>query len=160
MNNLLKISILAVLLSGVLQSCFNDLSTVPIDEDFITSTVVYEDPDSYKQVLAKLYAGFAVSGQQGLSGQPDIAGIDDEFGQYLRGFWYHQQLSTDEAVISWNDQTIKDFQHQTWDANDGFISAFYSRVFYQISLCNEFLRETTDEKLNSRGVEGALRNEI
>ncbi|HMQ08403.1 MAG TPA: RagB/SusD family nutrient uptake outer membrane protein [Saprospiraceae bacterium] len=160
MKNLLKISLFAVLLTGIFQSCFNDLNTIPIDEDFITSAVVYDNPDSYKQVLAKLYAGLAVSGQQGPSGQPDIAGIDEGFGQYLRGLWYHQQLSTDEAVIAWNDQTIKDFQHQTWDANDGFISAFYSRIFYQISLCNEFLRETTPEKLDGRGVEGALRNEI
>jgi len=149
-----------LLLLAVLPACFNDLDTVPIDDDSTTSDVVYDDPNSYKQVLAKLYAGLAVSGQQGPSGQPDISGIDEGFGQYIRGLWYHQVLTTDEAVIGWNDQTIKDFHYQEWDANDVFINAFYSRIFYQISLCNEFLRETTDEKLDGRGVQGDLRTQI
>lgn len=146
--------------SVIMTSCFNDLDTVPIDEDEITSAKVYEDPNAYRQVLAKLYAGLAVSGQQGPSGQADIAGIDEGFGQYLRGYWYHQELPTDEAVIGWNDQTIKDFHDQDWDANDVFINAFYSRIFYQISLCNEYLRETTDAKLDGRGVDGSLRSDI
>jgi starch-binding outer membrane protein, SusD/RagB family len=30
----------------------------------------------------------------------------------------------------------------------------YYRIFYQITLCNEFIRETTDDKLASRGVSG------
>ena len=159
-KSIYKLIIGIILVSGVFQSCFDDLNTVPLDEDIVTSAVVYDDPNSYRQVLAKLYAGLAVSGQQGPAGQSDIAGIDEGFGQYLRGFWYHQELPTDEALIAWNDQTIKDFHEQDWDANDGFIAAFYSRIFYQISLTNEFLRETTEEKLNARGVDNALRSEV
>jgi len=143
-----------------LPACFNDLDTVPLNPSEVTSNVVYDDPTSYRKVLAKLYAGLAVSGQQGPSGVPDISGIDEGFGQYVRGLWYHQELSTDEAVIGWNDQTIHDFHQQDWDANDVFINAFYSRIFYQISLCNEFLRETTDAKLDSRGVTGDLRTDV
>lgn len=146
--------------SVLVTSCFNDLDTVPIDEDEVTSAKVYEDPNAYRQVLAKLYAGLAVSGQQGPSGQADIAGIDEGFGQYLRAYWYHQELPTDEAVIGWNDQTIKDFHDQDWDANDVFINAYYSRIFYQISLCNEYLRETTEDKLDGRGVDGTLRSDV
>lgn len=147
-------------LSLIASSCFNDLDTIPTDEDEITSSVVYDDPAAYKQVLAKVYAGLSVSGQQGPAGQSDISGLDEGFGQYTRGLWYHQELSTDEALIGWNDATIKDFHEQDWSANDGFIGAFYSRVFYQIVLCNEFLRETTDAKLSERGVDAALRTEI
>lgn len=150
--------VIALLMGSV--GCFKDLNTEPIDPDVLTAANVYKDPAAYKQVLAKLYAGFAVSGQQGPAGQADISGIDEGFGQYLRGFWYHQELSTDEAVIGWNDQTIKDFHAQNWTASDGFIYAFYSRVFYQISLANEFMRETTDEKLTARGVDAALKAEI
>lgn len=151
-------SLLALLFTTV--GCFKDLDTQPIDPDLLTAEVTFKDPNAYKQVLAKLYAGFAVSGQQGPSGQADISGIDEGFGQYLRGYWYHQELSTDEAVIGWNDQTIKDFHSQLWGAGDGFIYAFYSRVFYQISLANEFLRETTDAKLDGRGVDAARKAEI
>lgn len=151
---------LMILLGVGLSSCFNDLNTVPLDKDILTADAVYKDASSYKKVLAKVYAGYAVSGQQGAAGQPDIEGIDEGFGQYLRGFWYHQELSTDEAVIGWNDQTIKDFHNQTWTETDGFIYAFYSRIFYQISLCNEFIRETADEKLSERGADDALKAEV
>lgn len=147
-------------LSLITTSCFKDLDTVPIDEDEVTANVVFDSPESYKEVLAKVYGGLSLTGQQGPSGQPDIAGLDEGFAQYLRMYWYHQELSTDEAVIGWNDQTIKDFHEQDWSANDGFISAFYSRIFYQIVLCNEYLRETTDDKLSSRGVTDALRSEV
>ena len=95
-----------LLLMAVLPACFNDLDTVPIDDDSQTADAVYENPEAYRQVLAKLYGGLAVSGQQGPAGQADISGIDEGFGQYIRGLWYHQELTTDEAVIGWNDQTI------------------------------------------------------
>ncbi len=142
-----------------LASCFSDLDTTPIDEDVVTSELVFENTDSYEQVLAKLYSGLAVSGQQGPAGQADIEGIDEGFGQYLRALWYHQEFPTDEALVGWNDQTIGDFHDQDWSATDGFIFAFYSRIFYQISACNEFLRETTSEKLSERGHE-SVANEI
>jgi hypothetical protein len=152
-----------LVLAGILilmSSCVKDLDTVPLDKDEVTAASVYENPESYKQVLAKLYAGLAVSGQTGPSGAADISGIDEGFGQYLRGFWYMQELTTDEAVISWDDQTIKDLHWQSWGASDVFISAFYYRIFYQVALCNEFIRETTDAKLDERGVSGQLRTDI
>ncbi len=156
------IKVYLVLIIGAITTtgCFDDLNTIPLDEDIVTSGVVYDDPDSYIQVLAKLYAGLAVSGQQGPAGQVDIQGIDEGFGQYLRGYWYHQELPTDEAVIGWNDQTIHDFHEQDWTSRDPFIFAFYSRIFYQVALCNEFIRETSDEKLDSRDVDAQLRDDI
>lgn len=155
----IKILTISVLLLAV-TGCFKDLDTIPIDPDLLTSEAVYRDPAAYKQVLAKLYGGYALSGQQGPAGQSDISGLDEGFGQYLRGYWYHQELPTDEAVIGWNDQTIKDFHAQSWTAGDGFIYAFYSRVFYQIALANEYLRETTDAKLDSRNVSAEIKNEV
>ncbi len=160
MNKIYKIAIVLAGLVLVLPSCIKDLDTVPIDPDVVTSATVYDDPASYKMVLAKLYAGLAVTGQTGPAGNPDISGIDEGFGQYLRGYWYAQEFTTDEAVISWNDQTIKDYHWQTWNSSDVFITAFYYRIFYQITVCNEFIRETSDEKLDERGVTGGLRTEI
>lgn len=141
-------------------SCTGDLDTIPLDEDVVTSSAVFDDPNAYRQVLAKIYAGLSVTGQQGAAGQPDIEGIDEGFGQYIRAYWYHQELTTDEAVIGWNDQTILDFHDQDWTPEDGFTFALYSRIFYQISICNEFLRETTEEKLSARGVSGSLAEDI
>lgn len=99
MKKYIKLLIMLVVIGAVTTSCLKDLDTVPIDPDQVTSAQVFDDPASYKQILAKLYAGLAVSGQTGPSGNPDISGIDEGFGQYLRGFWYHQELPTDEAVM-------------------------------------------------------------
>lgn len=160
MKKFFNITLLIAGLLFITNSCTKDLDTVPLDKDVVTSAFVFDDTDNYKAILAKLYGGLAVSGQQGPSGMPDISGIDEGFSQYLRAYWYHQELTTDEAVIGWNDQTIKDFHYQTWGSSDVFISAMYYRIFYQISLCNEYIRETTDGKLDGRGVSGELRTQV
>ncbi len=152
--------ILILLFVSVFNACNDDLNVIPIDPNITPSSVVYSDPASYKQILAKIYAGLATTGQQGPAGLPDIAGIDEGFSSYLRMYWYHQELSTDEAVIGWNDQTIKDFHNQNWGAGDVFIQALYSRIFYQITFANEYLRETTEDKLDSRSVEASLKADI
>ncbi|MCX6235624.1 MAG: RagB/SusD family nutrient uptake outer membrane protein [Bacteroidetes bacterium] len=160
MKKLLNITLITAALVLAFSSCIKDLDTIPLDKDEVTAAKVYDNPSSYRQVLAKLYAGLAVSGQTGPHGNSDISGIDEGFGQYLRGYWYHQELTTDEAVIGWNDQTIKDLHWQTWGASDVFIAAMYSRIFVQISLCNEYIRQTADSKLDERGVSGQLRTDI
>ena len=70
-----------------------------------------------------------------------------------------QELTTDEAIIGWNDGTIQDLHGQVWTSGNEFIRTMYSRIMYQVALTNEFLRQTTDEKLSSRGVEADLRAE-
>lgn len=156
-NKLLYIISLAVLLAGA--SCINDLDTLPLDQDVVTSEDVYSNPENYKSVLAKLYAGLAVSGQEGPAGNNDLSGLDEGFGQYLRAYWYAQELPTDEAVIAWNDGNLRNYQETNWSSNNEFIANMYYRIFYQISLCNEFLRETTPDKLDERNITGELRNE-
>ena len=141
-------------------SCVKDLDTTPIDPDEVVAAEVYETPEGYKQVLAKLYAGLAVSGQQGPAGQGDISGIDEGFGQYLRGYWYHQEFPTDEALIAWNDQTVKDFHWHEWGSSDVFIAAMYYRLYYQIVACNSFVRESATDMVSERGIEGVDATDI
>lgn len=154
-------SVLCIFLVAALShGCVSDLDTLPLDPETSTANNLFEDPSSYIGVLAKLYAGLAVSGQSGPAGNADIEGIDEGFGQYLRGYWYLQELTTDEAIIGWNDQTIRDLHEQDWTSDDGFIFALYSRIFYQIVNTNEFIRETTDAKLSERGVDATLAQTI
>ncbi|MEI7421999.1 MAG: RagB/SusD family nutrient uptake outer membrane protein [Prolixibacteraceae bacterium] len=138
-----KIKSIAVLFAALMvTSCVKDLNLTPKDPNIVTSLTVYSTPAAYKEGLAKLYATFALSGQQGPSGQADIAGIDEGFSNYLRQYWNAQELSTDEAVMAWNDASIKDFHWQTWAPNDVFIAAIYSRIMYTVALCNEYVRAT------------------
>lgn len=152
-----------VLLGGLvfsLTSCFNDLDTIPIDEEISTSDEVYASPDAYRRVLGKVYSGLAVTGQDGAAGNPDIGGIDEGFSDYVRMMWYHQELTTDEAVVGWADATIRDFHDQDWDSQDGFIRGFFARIYFQVAVANEFLRQTTDGRLNERGETPETRAEV
>ena len=152
MKRIFKITFIITVISVFLAACVKDLDKGPIDQNVFTPSTVYKSVAGYKQVLAKCYSGLSVSGQQGPAGNPDISGIDEGFGEYIRGYWYHQELPTDEAVISWNDQTVKNFHSQDWGSGDVFIAAMYYRIFYQISLCNEFIRESTDAQLATNGI--------
>lgn len=142
MRSYKNILIAGALSSMLLTSCFSDLDPQDLGSKVRTSNNVYDSPLAYKQGLAKLYATFALSGQQGPAGQPDIAGIDEGFGNYLRQYWNCQELTTDEAVIGWNDATIKDFHYHTWTQTDAFIGAVYSRIMYTVALSNEYIRAT------------------
>jgi len=135
-----KIFAIVIALIPLLNACVDDLNTVPLDQDVKTSATVYEDEAAWKQVLAKCYAGLAVSGQKGPDGQPDISGIDEGFSTYMRQLWCATELPTDEAVIAWNDAGLKDYHNQNWSASNPFITAMYNRIFYQVSLCNEYIR--------------------
>lgn len=143
-----------------LTSCLNDLDQVPQDKDIVLADELFNDTAAYKQVLAKLYAGLAVSGQEGPAGQNDISGIDEGFGQYLRAYWGAQELSTDEAITGWGDAGLPDYHAQNFEPSNQFIIALYNRIMYQITSCNAFLRETTPEKLSGRGVSGQLLAEV
>jgi starch-binding outer membrane protein, SusD/RagB family len=163
MKTTLKIYLLASLLVLPLlaTSCYDDLNTIPEDPDIVTAAAVFDNDSAYIQFLAKIYAGLSVTGNQGPSGSADISGIDEgSQASYLRMLWNMQELPTEEGVCSWNDQTIKNFHGLSWTSTDVFIKGFYYRLYYQITLACEFLRETTDAKLNDRGVTDALKAEI
>lgn len=159
MYKILRPVIVVFLSTMLFTSCADnlDLST---EDDRETPTSAFDDAESYKQFLAKLYAGLSLSGQQGPAGQPDLAGLDEGFSNYMRLYFMLQELPTDEAVIGWNDGTILDLHAQNWTAGNEFIRTMYSRILYQVALTNEFLRQTDEATLNSRGVEGDLRATI
>lgn len=141
------------------QSCESHLDLQP-EDNRLTAEAIFEEPGAYKAFLAKLYAGIALSGQEGPAGNPDLSGLDEGFSNYLRLYWSMQELTTDEAIIGWNDGTIKDLHGQTWTSGNEFIRTMYSRLLYQVALTNEFIRQTTDGKLDGRGVDASLQAEI
>src|SRR5690349_14738662 len=136
MNKIYIITFLVVIL-GV--SACTDLDVKP--KSSATGDVIFNNSQAYLQFLARLYAGLAISGQQGPAGNPDIKGIDEGFSNYLRQYWKAQELTTDEAVIGWNDGTLPTYHLHTWTAQNEFINAMFNRIYFQISMTNEFLRE-------------------
>lgn len=137
---------IGILTTTLLASCYGDLDPQSLGPKVLDASSVYKTVEDYKGGLAKVYAAFAVSGQQGPAGQSDIAGIDEGFGTYLRAYWNCQELPTDEAVIGWNDQTVKDFHWHSWTPTDVFITAMYYRVIYVVSVANEYIRATAGKE--------------
>ena len=139
------LSILAV--SALLASCIGDLNVTPIDPNANTADKALVNEAAFTSFLAGVYTGFATSGYYGANGSASISGLDGGASQYIRGLYHHSELTTDESVCGWNDQTIKNFHWMNWTTDDTFIYAFYSRIFMQVSAANEFIREAQASNL-------------
>lgn len=159
----MKQSIKHLIIAGVaavaVTSCAKKLDLYPQND--LTPETVYSTYDGYISVLAKVYGGLATTGNAGPAGASDIQGLDEgSQSPFIRGFFNCQELPTDEAVVAWNDQTIKDFHNLSWSSADPFLLGMYARPIYNITVANEYLRESTTEKVDSRGITGAEAEEI
>lgn len=131
---------------AAMTACVGDLNVTPIDPNANTVDKVLTDEASLDNYISGVYLGFATSGYYGPNGSASISGLDGGASQYIRGLYHLQELTTDESVCGWNDQTIKNFHYGNWTTDDTFIYAFYSRILMQVSAANEFIREV--KKLN------------
>src|SRR2546427_485245 len=129
MNRTTKaVSVAAALLCGAGTGC-TDPTVAP--KSTVTSANVFNDPNSYRAFLAKIYGGLIVTGQRGPDGNADIAGIDEGFGEYLRLYWYLPEMPTDEAGVGWEESGLPSPNtgalggaHETGDA-DVFLRFFH-----------------------------------
>ncbi|MES2847622.1 MAG: RagB/SusD family nutrient uptake outer membrane protein [Bacteroidota bacterium] len=150
-----------IVTTGIFSTCFTSCKKV-LDlkpTNGVTVDVAYATPQGYRQGFAKLYGAFGLTGNQGPAGTPDIDPviIDEGNSDFLRMFWNVQELSTDEAIdnSSWNSNTdagLHDFHNMNWSAGNALIKGLYVRAAYQITLCNEFIRQCSDENLSKRGI--------
>ena len=146
-----RIYIILIFSIFTFSSCVNDLDTVPIDPNIVTTEQVYSNPDNYKGVLAKCYAALSLSGQQGPTGDPDISNFDEGYSSFVRLAFYVQVLTTDEAIMGSQTNGLRQMATNTWDSNTAILNGYYARLYQIIGYSNEFLRQTTDSKLQERG---------
>ena len=122
-------------------SCISDLDQYPQTET--TSKDVYTSLANYESVLGKIYAAMVTSGQGKGGDNKDMESVlnDGSGFDYMRMFWNLQECGTDEVASTWltGEQTTG-LTYLTWDANDAWVSDMYYRIYYNIALCNEFLR--------------------
>lgn len=144
-------------LTLTLGSCVDDLRQEPVTE--VTAASLYKDFGNYKNLLAKLYGGLAIGGQSGGDGNGDIADIDGGFSIYTRLLYIMQVVTTDEAVLGWNDGTLHEFHKMIWTPANDFSNAMYYRLYTEIAYCNEFIKNTSDEMLSNNGISGANADE-
>jgi hypothetical protein len=158
MKNISKYLIGLAASALVLTACHKDLDRFPPND--VTSETLYKNKAGYTQVLAKVYGSMALTGNQGPAGSGDVAGIDEGTSDFLRMFWKAQELSTDEAVVAWNDPGIQDFHNMNWSSSNPMLTGLYARCFYVITLSNEFIRESDPAKVSGRGISGTDASDI
>lgn len=151
------IPILIVLL---LAACTKDLDVTPADNNVLLADDFYNSPGAYRQALAGVYANLTLVGLSGPD-ESNISGLDAGTSQYGRSLWNAQVLSTDEVIWTWeNDPGTAEMQRATWTANNVLLRGMYGRAMASVAFANEFLRQSTTERLNARGVSEELKSEV
>lgn len=141
-----NIYILLMICAGafITTSCLDDLNQLPHKET--TSSDVYAEAANYKAVLGKIYVAFVINGQEKGGGNEDLG---SNMGQdYMRCYFNLQECGTDEVASTWLEgDKVGDLTYLSWDANDPWVADMYYRIFYNIALCNEFLRNADDNQI-------------
>jgi hypothetical protein len=141
--------VIYIFIAIVFAAC-TDLDLRPVDG--ATGNITFQDANQLKSYLAKIYAAYSLTGQEGPAGNPDLNLINDEgFTSYIRAYWKAQELTTDEAVIAWTDAGIQDLNTHTWSSDNQFVRVLYYRLFLIISYSNDFLEQSTDDLLDTYG---------
>lgn len=137
------IPVLSLVLTMQLSSCVGDLDVTPIDPNLDTKF----DQDAN---FAKIYAGLAITGNQGPAGQPDIADTDEGASGLMRMMFNINELSTDLAICAWSGDTdVFPLNYTRFTPANGVVLNMFNRLYIQIAQCNNFLIETAgaeDEK--------------
>ena len=142
----------AVLTSAT--SCVSDLDQYPQTET--TSKDVYTSLANYEAVLGKIYAAMVTSGQGKGGDNKDMSSVLNSGSgfDYMRMFINMQECGTDEFASTWltGEQTTG-LTYLSWDANDAWVSDMYYRIYYNIALCNEFLRNANNANFSGADAE-------
>ncbi|MBE6287436.1 MAG: RagB/SusD family nutrient uptake outer membrane protein [Mediterranea massiliensis] len=132
-------AIAAIALTLNTTSCVGDLDVDPINPQ----QTMELDADA---LFGKIYASFALTGQNGPSGNPDIADMDEGRSDFFRMMWNLNELTTDEAHWVWTTDTgIPEMLHNTYGASAAFSNGLYYRLYFTITLCNFYLDQVAED---------------
>lgn len=155
MKRYIHLTVLATAL--FITTCVNDLDTLPLNRTEPVSEYVYgADEGAYLAGLGRLYFQFVSNDLT------DLQQMDGGASELIRAFWSVQETTADAAKCSWeNDAWVRALNTNTWTGvqNDA-VYAVYVRTLQGIAFVNEYLRQTTPERLASRGVSQELASKI
>lgn len=139
-KNILFTTIFAAGMLG-LSSCIGDLDVLPLDSTVNTADKAYKTKEDYDKGLAKLYAIWAMSGQDGASNS-DIELGDQGNTTLVRSFWLCQEQPTDEMKNAENKDWTTPFNFMTWGTSRTEpTEAVYQRCMYIVALVNDYLKQ-------------------
>ena len=154
-HNFLYPGVAGLFLISALTSCTKNLNREPANTN--TADLQYATAAGYKQVLAKVYGSYALISSTG-TGASDISvsGISD-VGEtdFIRLLFNMQELTTDNAICAWNDPYLQPLHNLDIVSSNVYVAAMYDRSFFQITVANDFIRQSTDAAVAARGITGA-----
>ena len=157
-KNLLGVILIAFLFASF--SCEDDLDTTPEDDDAFTTEEFFQKDSAYIKALGGVYANLNVPSASGAFSS-NIGGLDAGTSTYGRSLMNLQTFTTDEAIWSYeNDPGIAELQRTTWTAENVILRGAFGRIMAGVAFANEFLRQSTDSKLNNRGVSDSKKQEV
>lgn len=134
-SRILYLGLLLLAISIPLNSCTDELDKPFSEANILTADGVYTSVDGYKQGLVSVYSNLAYS-------------------TFLRFYWSMQEYSTDMAVSTWNDGGDGIYHELAWSADSPAISNVYNAAINMITQSNNFISESTPEKIEARGFTG------
>ncbi len=152
---------MAIALAGatlVLSSC-EKLDLEPESSTSLTENEVLSSWDGYHGLFLKLYAAMATKGQGGDGGN-DIS-WDGGRSVYLRALFWTQEAPTDIIIYrTGSGYGIRQTTSMDWTTGTEFPQYVYYRAYIIIAMCNDFLRKTEDDVLESHGVKDAVKDDV
>lgn len=147
----------AVAAAAMLTACVGDLNTIPLNPTDVTSETAYgADEAGYVQGLTKIYFQLVSNNTQ------DLQVADGGASEFIRAFWSTQEVTADAAKCAWGDAWVNDLNNCTWkgDVLNDAVYAVYVRTLQGITYVNEYLRQTSDANLSSRGCSADVKAKV
>ena len=147
----------AVAAAAMLTACVGDLNTIPLNETDVTSETAYgADEEGYVQGLTKIYFQLVSNNTQ------DLQVADGGASEFIRAFWSTQEVTADAAKCAWGDAWVNDLNNCTWkgDVLNDAVYAVYVRTLQGITYVNEYLRQTSDANLSTRGCSADVKAKV
>ena len=145
---------LSVFAAGLMAaSCIGDLDTLPLNPSQTVSESAYGvDESAYIGGLARIYYQFVSNDLT------DLQPMDGGASEIIRAFWSTQETTCDAVKCAWeNDDWVRALNTNSWDESQNPAAyAVYVRSMQGISFANEYLRQTSTDILESRGVSADL----
>ncbi len=157
--NIFKAIGIATLAIIILPSCLDDLDRFPDNSE--VGKMVYSTYEGYQDAITKVYAAYALTGNRGPNGLADISGVDEgQYADFLRMFFNHQELPTDEAHCIWQDEGIPGLNNINFSTENPFSKGLYNRCIMQIMYANEFIKNASEGEVSGKGFTTEQVNEI
>ena len=147
----------AVAAAAMLTACVGDLNTIPLNPTDVTSETAYgADEAGYVQGLTKIYFQLVSNNTQ------DLQVADGGASEFIRALWSTQEVTADAAKCAWGDAWVNDLNNCTWkgDVLNDAVYAVYVRTLQGITYVNEYLRQTSDANLSSRGCSADVKAKV